>query len=296
MIEIVAARFGGDDMRPRVRCLWTKRQSRFFIRLALAVSLGLLASSSALCQIVGNYGNGADGSLTVSTPTIVNLSRAVVADLELGTTTIAVADTAGFNVGDEILVWKAQGDSAGTHEFCRVAGRAAGQLQLVAGTRYSYSAATFPNRTVVFRVPNYHSVRIQSGGVIEPMPWNGVVGGVVVFRADSAVIVETGGAIVATATGFRGGSQVSTTNPGFGQQGESPFGFGTFSWLRNGGGGGGSYENEGCCTEGGGGGGFGAAGGPGVDGSANGPGQGGDAYGANSLARIYLGSGGGSGE
>jgi concanavalin A-like lectin/glucanase superfamily protein/HYDIN/CFA65/VesB family protein/CARDB protein/flagellar hook capping protein FlgD len=260
------------------------------------VCFGLLLHGGASAQLIGNYGKGTDGNVTVGSVMRPSISRALPASLPAGASTISGVSLSGFGPTDELLLWQAQGAGVGTYEFVSLDSISGGVAYLHSPTQNTYSSGSGNNHAVLARVPNYHLIRVQSGGVLAPETWTGTSGGVLVFRADSAVVIESGGSVDASGTGYRGGSQVSSTNPGFGQQGESVYGPGALTWVRNDGGGGGSYENVGCCTEGAGGGGFGAAGANGVDGAAQGPGQGGNVYGSNTLAGLFLGSGGGSGE
>ncbi len=128
---------------------------------------------------------------------------------------------------------------------------------------------------------------------------NGYGTGILAFKASGNVTVKTGGKIISENSGFR----TRGFQGGYGFQGESTSGTGTYNqYLRLSQGGGGSgQEYVGCnIFSSAGAGGYGTAGGTGnsyfCSGVGTAPGgQGGSAYGLPDLTKIYLGSGGGSG-
>ena len=106
----------------------------------------------------------------------------------------------GFNVGDEILILNILGEDMGIHELHTVAIIGSGFIMLDAPLSSSYGGPD--TKTIVQKVPHYGDVIVQNGGMISAHPWDGETGGIVYFRAEN-LTVETGGAIDATALGFR---------------------------------------------------------------------------------------------
>lgn len=64
--------------------------------------------------------------------------------------------------------------------------------------------------TQVINVPHYVNVTVESGATLLPPAWNGLVGGVLAFRASGNIVVN--GTISSTGYGYRGGDESPTTN------------------------------------------------------------------------------------
>jgi hypothetical protein len=255
-------------------------------------------------------GDGSDGALVVTGTTIVNAYTHLISPHVIGATVLNVADTTGFQIGDQVLVAQMQSGSgsgaAGRHEFVTVTAKTSNTLTLAAGLTKNFGSGAFntPSASVtqVVRVPHYTSVTIAPAGKITAKAWDGQSGGIVAFRSQGTVQIE--GQIDVTAQGFRGGRDAATLGISWNtdgmEDGESWTGRGTAATpgTNNGGGGGGSgYNNE---PPGGGGGSYATAGGTGTldpncsCGPLSAPGT---VYGVAQLTNdaLYLGSGGGSG-
>jgi hypothetical protein len=259
---------------------------------------GFNVCANGVCVPDPLFGDGADGDFAGGDPNGVRTALGGTA--AVGQPTIPVASTAGFGVGDEVLVIQVQGAGAGTHEFGFVAATAPGSLALEhnLGATYSQDAVS---RAQVLRVPHFASVT----GLVTTGEWDGGTGGIVAFRALDIV----GATVDVSGKGFKGGygndSAIHTggicdvdSGQGQAQQGTSYPGVGGCSGAGNGGGGGGGghpFDVPDGDFGSGGGGGYGS---PGGDGLGDGPGHagaGGGVHGTADLSTIFLGSGGGGG-
>ena len=250
-------------------------------------------------QIVNaDFGDGSDGELVVNIDEVNytdSVKSRVTDSNPAGQQFITIFDATGFNPGDEILIISMQDNETdpilnvtGNHETHLITEINANSLILAENLQYSYDQ-TAEKKHQVIRIPQFTDVTV--GGTITCESWNGETGGIVFFKANGSVVLNSTGAINVTGKGYRGGA-INTVIHATGLQGESIIGTGTRSYDPNLGGGGGGYctgNNE----NGGGGAGYTQNGSPG-HGDYNG-GFAGLAYGADFPARIYLGSGGGSG-
>ncbi len=248
------------------------------------------------------FGDGKDGEFeSTGQGQTINAAVKVTGDALPGDTSLAVTDTTGLELDQEILIIQVQGTGAGTYEVGRIAGLTAGSVSLATPLVHGYSSSDLVANVVT--VPNFTSVTVPGGTSIVAPSWDGQTGGVLVFRASGAVTIESGGSIDGSARGFRGGNRITSVNPcnpAAGYRGESILGLSTVlgSASPNVGGGGAGAPNScvGCGGDSpGGGGGYGTPGQAGVnpDAPAN-AGRGGLIYGGPNLRdQIYLGSGGG---
>ena len=136
---------------------------------------------------------------------------------------------------------------------------------------------------------------VQNGGVLTAPSWNGVIGGILVFRVSEDLVVEAGGLIDGSGKGFLGTSHGPIYRNQTGVQGEGYTGSGTQTWNPNGNGGGGGQGTQ--DAGGGGGGGYGTAGGTGGIGQPNNRigGIGGSTVGSADLGQWFFGGAGGEG-
>lgn len=169
-----------------------------------------LSSCTLFESTAGIYGNGRNGSLTVtSANTVVNTYASLSSNALAGDTSIALSSSTGFSIGDEVLIIQMQNSSsgtAGTYEFKTVSATSTGNLSFTSGLSNSYYTGTFnttsSTATQVVRVPNYVSVTVNSGASIVATAWNGSIGGIVVFRSLSSTTVSV--SISTAGMGFRG--------------------------------------------------------------------------------------------
>lgn len=271
----------------------------------------LTATTSAI-----NAGTGVTGTLNVTGTHFTDAVRTAV----VGTNTtgaannkVRVASTSGFAVGDEVLVICMQDPNtnlstnlAGKYDFAVITSISGDTLRFGSSLTTTYNT-TGGIKHQVIEVPHYSNVSVASGGVITCNAWNGTTGGVLCFRANGTVTINSGGSINANGKGYRGVAQKSALwRNANGGQGEGIQGTGYASggngagpcnnnaaWNNanvNGGGGGTGCGDSG----GGGGGGYAAAGSTGVNWGHT-PGTGGSAIGNTSLTTWFMGGAGGEG-
>lgn len=288
-------------------------------------------------------GNGSDGPITAGFLNINTTNHAgrtcsdggdavnytLSTNASAGATSIVINTIPSLGcltAGDEILIINLQGTAAGQYETKILqSSPASTTLNLTSGLSNSYVAT---QKIMVQRVPNYTNVTVPSSAYLLASSFNGTKGGVVFFRANGTVSINSGGIINMNWAGLPGGAQVpggargeGNTNGSIGINGlagqtpccagggggglQGGAGGPKASWPNGGsgaggspgGGGGGSYGSAGTTGNttsgaGGKGGGNAAGGAAGVGGA----GSGGIVYGQpNLLNSLLLGSGGGGG-
>ncbi len=237
-------------------------------------------------------GWGGDGALSISsgvTEVYSDFTR-LSASASAGASSVSVSDATLFAEGDEILIWDAQGTSAGTYGFYFVAGVSGSTVNVEPPLTTAFSSSDV---VIVARVPHYTTVDIA--GTLAADPWDGSNGGLVVFRATGAVAIS--GRVDAEAAGYLGGAGIvgNGSNPTtggsyrLGPQASSYYG------TANNGGGGSVYamSDTAAC---GGGGGYGSKGGEGDWAWGSVSASDGDTYGSSTLTQWFFGSGGGGGQ
>lgn len=231
--------------------------------------------------MVPGYGTGADGecllamgSVDVNTASCSGRATADAANFSLTTSVVKDATTvtlasapAGLAVGDEILFINLQGtvsdySNVGEYESVLIEGIEGNTITLKTPLKYGYDGTT--QKIMVQRVPQYSDVNIKTGATLSPKAWDGIKGGVLIFKVKGNLVVD--GKIHADGMGYRGGT-VYEGGEAFGGYNSG----GSGSKKGNmGGGGGGSAPNEHKSIAGGAGsetGGAGGAGGHGTTGS-----------------------------
>jgi len=294
----------------------------------VTVTGGLVKLPSSL-----GSGDGADGSVTIAGTKnihtdILQAGRAApdgeafpVSALGTATITLTGTGTGGttaananktFAAGDDLVLINLQAPGAtatnvGAYEVCEVASVSGAVITCGKSLTKTFGATDNTTLTgqkiVAQRVPNWSDVTVPAGTTLTATPFNGTLGGVLVFRASGTLKVD--GLIDVSGRGLRGGQAV-TGGWGGGWRGESmTTGFGTQRTHTADNGAGGGGDAEWCCAgSGAGGGGHGTAGAPGTpSGCSCGGGwaygnvtsQGGGTIGAADLAKLLLGPGGGAG-
>lgn len=158
-------------------------------------------------------GDGSAGDFTVSGTTVVNRYGPLRASVEAGARTLET--TPGLvGAGDLVLLLTAQSatplpndgdtirvDDANVGRFAtaRVEAMSGSTITLTAPLERAWEATV----TQVVFVPQYENLTIEAGGVIEPLPWDGQVGGVVALAVRGTLTNE--GRVHADGRGFRGG-------------------------------------------------------------------------------------------
>lgn len=257
-------------------------------------------------------GDGSDGPLDLNDgplTTIVNTYTHLLANAAVDTSTLQVASTSGFAIGDEILIVQCQSFNTEnlTHEFAVIQAIPDGNtIEVESPLGLGFSSGTFnaaaSSAAQVVRVPHFTDVTVPAGLSIAAPAWNGNSGGIVVFRASGTVTVA--GSIDAQAKGYRGGAakpiNETTSNARYATSGESWTGVGndTSNSQNNSGGGGGGIPAFGTFVADGGGGGHETPGGNGINPTSptsSIPGLGGSAGWRLSALQLLFGPGGGGG-
>ena len=252
-----------------------------------------------------NFGNGNDGELIVNNGIEYktdSVKSKVNGTNETGQNTIALNSSSGLAIGDEVLIISMQDsetnldlNTTGQYETHLITVINVNTLTLDNDLQYTYDQSGDKKHQVI-RVPNYTDVTVN--GVLTCDSWNGETGGIVFFRSNGTVTINSGGKIDVSGKGYRGGSQNTPANQ-IGRRGEGILG----NWnsqsisanLNGGGGGDRTWYHSGA---GGGGGGYGIAGENGTDITGSYPcsgGTGGQSIGLEQLQYLFLGAGGGAG-
>lgn len=256
------------------------------------------------------FGTGKDGSLTVSTtvdfkvansPFTTNANGFGTFTGTAGNSSGTASDAYGFwtdyvFVGDYVLIHQTQSTDVGNvgkWELNVVTGGipasgGSSTLTLKYPLQNTYTA-----NTQIIKMPQFSNVTVDSSGILVQTAWNGTWGGVVAFFCNGTTTIT--GQLSTNDRGYRGGVGRDFGSTAF--QGESYYGLGTQSTLRNHNGGGGSDGDNGAGRGASGGGGAnGAFGGDGATeggGAAGGQGGGGGSSAENTI--IVMGGGGGGG-
>ncbi|MBI2131021.1 hypothetical protein HYU10_04595 [Candidatus Woesearchaeota archaeon] len=211
-----------------------------------------------------DFGDGSDGNLNVtSLNTIINNYDYVTSiKLDAGATTIYVSNASQFSNDNELLVIQMQANDTsivGQYEFIKgITITNETMISLSKPLKKTYYSGVFnttlSNVTQIVSVKNYANVNVWNGASIAAKMWDGYRGGIIIFRANGDVTINTTGAINASQTGFRGG--VTGTGMPETYYGSPKIGGGS-------GGGGGGSGDGGLATAGSGGAGGGPSGGSG---------------------------------
>ncbi len=193
-----------------------------FLILVFAISLKICFAQQGK--------NGAE-TITVNN-TVVNEYTSLTSDAAAGNTSITVSNnslntnnrfSASLSAGDLIMIIQMQGaiikstldstwgdvtdyGNCGLNEFAQVAGVSGTTIiNLKCPLQNSYSAS---GRVQVIRVPRYTTLTINANDTLTCDTWEGngtAAGGVVAVEVQNGTTINAGGAISATAQGFRGG-------------------------------------------------------------------------------------------
>ncbi len=98
-------------------------------------------------------------------------------------------------------------NNAGNFEFVNILSVSGSNITLTTALLKNFSFGT-NDFTQLVRVPTYAAANVLAAG-IQPLPWNGTVGGILTLRVTGTLTLN--GNISADAAGFRGGSSSSST-------------------------------------------------------------------------------------
>lgn len=249
----------------------------------------------------GFFGDGGDGSLTISSNTTQSPTDSACSGTAASTSLSAT--NASFATGQKILIHQTRGTGAGSWERNEIASYTAGTITTVDPLQNTYSS-TGASKAQVIVLAEYTNVTVDSGKTWTAKAWNGTVGGILCFLASGTItvtgtITADGGDGSVTGTGgsgggYRGGDANTgggniTANCGEGTDGASAQQTGA-----NGNGGGGAKMTGGGNAAAGGGGGHATSG---TAGTSSDPGvtngSGGGSSGTTDLTTMTFGGGGG---
>ena len=211
-----------------------------FLKKYLTISLCITSSVSFSQRAI-------DGNKTINAAnTIVNEYTTLSLDAAAGSTTITVAASGlnanarfgtGLVAGDLIMIIQMQGatilgapdpitpaisnpnnatwgdvtsyNNTGKFEFFEVSSvPTPTTITVDCGLTNNYTAS---GKVQVIRVQRYNSLTITAPGVLTCQAWNGTTGGVLAIEVANNTVINAGGRIDASGTGFRGGALFVTT-------------------------------------------------------------------------------------
>jgi len=237
----------------------------------------------------GGFGNDGALSHTGSTWSAASDHTLLATSAAEDDTSLEVADPTHFAVGDEVLVWVAQGADAGTHSFHFVTASGTTSIDVEPPLAADLDASDV---VLVQRVPHYSAVTVSS--TLTPDLWDGASGGAVVFRSTGPVSIS--GSIDVSGAGYLGGqgtmghSRPATTGGSY----ENPPASASSNALRNDGGGG-AHSGSSTAIISGAGGGYGTSGDAAQTALQTYTFSSGQSYGSSTLDDWFFGSGGGGG-
>ena len=194
--------------------------SNRLVGLALFGVVAVVCANASASPDIFGIGDGHTGAGNINVVgAVINTYTHPTADTAAGAVKIPVASTAGFAVGDLILVWQDSGLAApgsgkagpfdisasavGQWELARVTAIGGGALTIANGMVAAFTAAV----TQVVRVPEYTDLTIRANRSITSSAWDGQQGGIVAFMATGTVTLT--GDIVTDALGLRGGALIN---------------------------------------------------------------------------------------
>src|SRR3990167_4647980 len=184
-----------------------------------------------------NFGNSADGALTISTDTTDDPIDSSCSGSSGGTSLSAT--NASFTAGQMLLIHQTRGTGVGQWEINQIASYVAGTITTVLPMAYTYTDSG-DSQAQVLVLKRYSSVKVNTGVSYTAKTWNSNVGGILAFLCSGVTNII--GTLSALGKGYNGGSwEVSQAN-----QGEGTIALGTTSTAANGtggGGGGGDYAS-----------------------------------------------------
>jgi alpha-tubulin suppressor-like RCC1 family protein len=191
---------------------------------SLTRTLSPTASNTPLPRpILSMYGDGHDGTLDIGTgqaramPDYAQIRTAAGA-VSAGATTISLnAACSGFvSNNDEVLIHQTQGGLPGTYEFALVKTCSGTTLTLWDATTNAYTVSS--GVVQILKVHNFVNVNAPAASLVAA-PWNGSIGGILVFKALGTVTAQV---LNVDASGFRGGGRGAYGAPNAdGEQGET---------------------------------------------------------------------------
>jgi hypothetical protein len=210
---------------PKSKTFYTLQTLKTQLSSGIMMTKALIFASFLSVQIFAQTGK--DGSLTVASGTVtVNKYFPVSGNISSGSNTInlAVTATSGLCPGDLIMIYQAQGasintantnaygnvlnyNSAGLYEFKYVQSVNGNQLITQGTMTNSYASS---GRVQVVKVPQFTSLTINPGAVLQAKAWKDTTIASVLYRFGGLLVVHStnivnNGTVSASGKGFRGG-------------------------------------------------------------------------------------------
>ncbi|HKC68326.1 MAG TPA: hypothetical protein VKG26_08855, partial [Bacteroidia bacterium] len=192
--------------------------------------------------LFAQQGKDGAGNITVANTIVNNVSTTLTSNVAIGSTTIAVASTAGLSAGDLLFIMQAQGalvndstnywgnpnnalpndtssgkihkyNGAGNNEFAEINSIQGNIITLNCTLSDSFRGTSVAGdiTSQVIRVQRYTTLTLSGAGSITCNTWNGATGGVVVIEVQGNTTLATGTSINVTGKGFRGGAPIWAT-------------------------------------------------------------------------------------
>lgn len=235
------------------------------------------------------YGNGSDGTITISSNTTYDGARSSCSGTS-GSTSLSIGTASTFANGQVVLIHQTRGTGVGSWELNKISsGGGTTTLTLLYTLTNTYTDSGASQAQVV-QLKQYSSVTVNSTYTWSAPAWDGDTGGILAFLCTG--ITSIAGTISGSGKGYRGGT-TRQANGVIGQRGEGSTGgdFAESTTNQGSGGGGGGQNSQGG---GGAGGGHANSGTAGQAGSTTG-GTAGSSTGNASLTTVFFGGAGGAG-
>jgi hypothetical protein len=251
------------------------------------------------------YGTGADGAQSISDGSFADIGGACVEVWSVIDDQIVVSDAISFAPGDRAMVVSLEGRPTETDDVGRwslvdvgsvdTSSNTITALETVAGAFGPDHEQLRSHSVALLRVPQVTDLTVS--GTLSADAYDGDCGGIIAVLATGTVDIS--GTVDLRGAGYEGGDE-NNSHDSSGRSGSSIEGRGDKGTAPNvAGGGGGGGESSGCsdCTGSGAGGSYGSVGldGDSSDDLSGSGGLAGSALGGNTLVKLHIGSGGGSG-
>jgi hypothetical protein len=164
------------------------------------------------------YGNGADGPFVADAGTVTVDSTLSPFTGSKGSTEITLTSPVGFGPGKVLFLHQSQGAGAGVWEMNRITSISGGNALVALPLAHTYTTGGSSYAQAVV-LPQYTTVTVHTGATVVAPAWNGSVGGILAFQAQTSAQVD--GALVMDGRGFRGGVGGPTSHRGYSGEGET---------------------------------------------------------------------------
>jgi ABC-type cobalt transport system substrate-binding protein len=180
----------------------------FFMKTNMLFIYYLLSSIASFAQS-GNFGNGSDGNITISTLTSLPINAQQI--MSVSGSVFNVGSVSGYVVNTPVLIIQMTGAGAGTNEYAKVASISGNDLGFI-GLVNTYE----PLHTQIIKLYQYDNMDITATGELTTSGYNAATGtgGVLSFLIKNKLTVLAGGKMTMNAKGFDCGSAPSAAGTG----------------------------------------------------------------------------------